>query len=752
GGKRTARSASPATLSNHSFCGSYLMYGEESSTAGDEFECIMPARETVLTGQRKKTAGPSRLEKEEKRVKRSLEDLQESSDGGGWGSSQRGNAGELYRISWLFAIYWRLAWRGVSWRSPSYEAVTIQSSLHSTCLPRSKVKTPVSHCSRGPYLAVATGSSEIITRGKVLVEVKYFEKSHSESRKHQFPSSRSLDNQTAACTTNIILQTSDAKIATEAPVKNKELTGPDESLFPVGIKALKGTIIRKLLIHRGGHEEPGGDAIKESRHFGWPNLSPSTFTPTMPASPFPATFLGNPPVWKRSELTPFPFKMELIPMSPAYLYDLERLEQEEVDLERNLLWYRVPSLESVVFFKWVPASPATIISDREDDDKVKDDGSDDEKEELFTLQPCSYKVSLAFYQRLLSSDSREDFQARFMRQIGVEQTPLMEGSQRDFVYESWLETEDTKDDYPVPLPTPPEDDDLEGEGSDPDTFEVSLPSSSILPTPNSQSRHPALQKAHTHPGQLNEYLSIQMSVMMKTIPGEQDTNLNLRRARKAWMGSEPKESLRTIPTLPCGINGANGLVLEGHLRAYVMNGEKLKNEDKMTISIIRLSSPHPVINRMQRSVPLATNEQYSEGPKNTVSARMRVYRHARYHVDSRNNSSSITFWFQQIRPRSQLVEMANAKKHSKYATASLTKFCSIKWARIIDPSFISKSRSNAEGKDTETPGIPATLYTRVDIHHEQSTVSETGIDICLPIIKAILLGGACGVGGMRVNK
>ncbi|PVF97875.1 hypothetical protein CPB86DRAFT_815178 [Serendipita vermifera] len=202
----------------------------------------------------------------------------------------------------------------------------------------------------------------------------------------------------------------------------------------------------------------------------------------MPASPFPATFLGNPPVWKRSELTPFPFKMELVPMSPAYLYDFERLEQEEVDLENNLLWYRIPSLKSVVFFKWVPISPATIISDRESGEEGEDreEESEDEKEELFTIQPCGYKASLAFYRRLLSSDAREEFQARFMDAIGIERnTPEIEEIQRgDVVDGNWLENDDLTDGYPLPLPPPPEEDDIEGEGSDSDTFETSRSSRS----------------------------------------------------------------------------------------------------------------------------------------------------------------------------------------------------------------------------------------------------------------------------------
>jgi hypothetical protein len=103
-----------------------------------------------------------------------------------------------------------------------------------------------------------------------------------------------------------------------------------------------------------------------------------------------------------------------VPTSSAYIYDFDRLEREEIDLENNLLWYRISSLESVVFFKWVPVSPANSPSDREPEEA--------EDEELFTIQPCNYRTSLVFYRGLMSIQAREDLQARFMDQLGVTDT------------------------------------------------------------------------------------------------------------------------------------------------------------------------------------------------------------------------------------------------------------------------------------------------------------------------------------------
>jgi hypothetical protein len=115
-----------------------------------------------------------------------------------------------------------------------------------------------------------------------------------------------------------------------------------------------------------------------------------------------------------------------------------------VDLERNLLWYRVPSLGAVVFFRWEEAPECTIYEkdrfsasptsyesagdrflfehDVDGTGQLVDiDQEDEVLEKLFTIVPCTHIESQEFYNELVGPEGRELLQEEFMEAIGAHQ-------------------------------------------------------------------------------------------------------------------------------------------------------------------------------------------------------------------------------------------------------------------------------------------------------------------------------------------
>jgi hypothetical protein len=115
-----------------------------------------------------------------------------------------------------------------------------------------------------------------------------------------------------------------------------------------------------------------------------------------------------------------------------------------VDLEKNLLWYRVPSLGAVVFFRWEEAPEGTICEEdkfsasptsyESADDRflfehdvdgtgqpVDINQEDGILDRLFTIVPCTHIESQEFYNELVSPEGRELLQEEFMETIGAHQ-------------------------------------------------------------------------------------------------------------------------------------------------------------------------------------------------------------------------------------------------------------------------------------------------------------------------------------------
>jgi hypothetical protein len=113
-----------------------------------------------------------------------------------------------------------------------------------------------------------------------------------------------------------------------------------------------------------------------------------------------------------------------------------------VDLEKNLLWYRVPSLGAVVFFRWEEAPECTIYEEEKfsasptsyesADDRfffehdvdgigqsVEIDQEDGILDRLFTIVPCTHIESQEFYNELVGAEGRELLQEEFMQTIGA---------------------------------------------------------------------------------------------------------------------------------------------------------------------------------------------------------------------------------------------------------------------------------------------------------------------------------------------
>jgi len=126
----------------------------------------------------------------------------------------------------------------------------------------------------------------------------------------------------------------------------------------------------------------------------------------------------------------FPFVLELVPNDASLIYDLQKLEENNIDLGTNLLWYRVPSSGAVVFFRWQEAPKGYILKEDAFLDSGESyintedlflfeydvDGSGqaieiDEDDEILNkvviMVPCTHSESQGFYDGLVLPEGRE---------------------------------------------------------------------------------------------------------------------------------------------------------------------------------------------------------------------------------------------------------------------------------------------------------------------------------------------------------
>jgi hypothetical protein len=109
--------------------------------------------------------------------------------------------------------------------------------------------------------------------------------------------------------------------------------------------------------------------------------------------------------------TQCPFEEELLPTNSDFIYDMDRLSEEKIDNYANMLCYTIPSLNALVFFRWVVYRSTTVDDlGRVELDPVMDlertmGNHGVENKDLYTITPCSYAESLQAYRRLMVSQA-----------------------------------------------------------------------------------------------------------------------------------------------------------------------------------------------------------------------------------------------------------------------------------------------------------------------------------------------------------